>query len=254
MHTDASGPAMAATATQDPGPLAQLAAGVAVDVLVLRAALAGGPNTTPADMVTAADLAFMKACTPQRISRLLDVLQAATQGDRLVRLMGQALATAAAANTAAGEVLQLVRWRPLAERPCSNRTVALWHCDEGLLAGWYEHEHDEWIDASHGGAIPVEQLEGWADVPGPSFPPGEDWIRDNDTTFAVLQLVGGHEVPFSAVQQWTDAQCQAAEEWAFAKHLRASDNDDVQVPPMPPCVAAHASPPAAGGRPATQEG
>lgn len=254
MLTDASGPTPAPPNT---GPLAQLAAGVAVDVLVLRAALAGGPNTTPADMVTDADLAFMKACTPQRISRLLDVLQAATQGDRLVRLMGQALATAAAANTAAGEVLQLVRWRAVSDTPDSNRTVALWlrnePADQALIAGWYEATTGEWIDASHGGAIAWSDLEGWADVPGPTFTPGEDWMRDDNTTFAVLQLVGGHEVPFSAVQQWTNAQCQAAECWAYAVHLRASDHDDVEVPPMPAWVATHASPAATAGQTPGQE-
>lgn len=65
------------------------------------------------------------------------------------------------------------------------------------------------------------------------------WRRDDECTFLVLQLASGHEVPRSAISSWTDAECRAAEDWAYALHLQVSDHDDLQVPPMPPHVAAY---------------
>ena len=62
------------------------------------------------------------------------------------------------------------------------------------------------------------------------------WTRDNTATFNTLLLVAGHELPFQAVESWTDMQCMQAEQWAMATHLHASDNDDVEVPDMPPHV------------------
>lgn len=67
------------------------------------------------------------------------------------------------------------------------------------------------------------------------------WTREDDGTFLTLLLVGGHDVPREAIADWTDAECQAAEDWAYAVHLHASDNDDVYVPPMPACVQAFAT-------------
>lgn len=67
------------------------------------------------------------------------------------------------------------------------------------------------------------------------------WKRDDNHTFMVLQLVGGQDVPRAAIDSWSDSECLAAEEWALATHLNASDNDDVDVPPMPACVQAFAT-------------
>lgn len=64
------------------------------------------------------------------------------------------------------------------------------------------------------------------------------WQRDNEAIYCCLMLVGGHDVPREAVDGWTDAEAEAAEEWAAREHLRASDNDDVERVPMPACVAA----------------
>lgn len=72
------------------------------------------------------------------------------------------------------------------------------------------------------------------------------WIRDDQATFLSLCLVGGHHVPESAIRGWTDHQCMEAERWAHAVHFHASDNDDVQIPQMPPHVACW------GGAPADQ--
>lgn len=65
-----------------------------------------------------------------------------------------------------------------------------------------------------------------------------DWTRDNAVTHDLLSLTGqGECVPLSAVEHWTDEQCQLAEEWAGAAYAHASDNDDVIVPPIPAHVA-----------------
>lgn len=63
--------------------------------------------------------------------------------------------------------------------------------------------------------------------------------RDDTATFNALLLVGGQDVPFSAIAGWTDMQCVEAEQWAMALHLNASDNDEVEVPEMPAHVAAY---------------
>lgn len=64
------------------------------------------------------------------------------------------------------------------------------------------------------------------------------WKRDNEVTRDLLSLTGqGQCVPLTAIGQWTDEQCQQAEEWAGASHVHASDNDAVIVPPIPPHVA-----------------
>ena len=64
------------------------------------------------------------------------------------------------------------------------------------------------------------------------------WSRDDTATFNALLLVGGHDVPFEAIDSWTDWQCMQAEQWAMATHLRTSDHDDVEVPDMPAHVRA----------------
>jgi hypothetical protein len=64
----------------------------------------------------------------------------------------------------------------------------------------------------------------WADKERADFPV----LRD------MLSLVG-RKLSRSAFRQWTSKQRAAAEKWAAATHLRASDNP-VHVPPMPACV------------------
>ncbi len=61
-----------------------------------------------------------------------------------------------------------------------------------------------------------------------------EWQRDDVTTRDILALTGqGACVPMTAINEWTDEQCREAENWAGATHLQASDNDDVEVPPIP---------------------
>lgn len=53
----------------------------------------------------------------------------------------------------------------------------------------------------------------------------ELWNRDDDATFDLLSLVGGHAVPREAITGWTDEQCLIAEQWATNRHLAASGNN-----------------------------
>lgn len=62
------------------------------------------------------------------------------------------------------------------------------------------------------------------------------WKRDEYRTYCVLLLVSGYNVSQEAVASWSDEECKLAEEWAGAKHLKASDNNDVVVPKIPVCV------------------
>ena len=55
---------------------------------------------------------------------------------------------------------------------------------------------------------------------------------DKDSTYTCMLLVSEVHVPREAVNAWTDAQCMLAEDWAFAVHLSASDNNN-RVPAMP---------------------
>ena len=91
--------------------------------------------------------------------------------------------------------------------------------------------------------FPVQRSDcaGWVGVriTLEAIPAEKPWARDDERTFTMLYLCGGHEVPRDAVTAWTDQQCQQAEEWAGLEHLAASDNDDVQRVPMPSHVRAH---------------
>jgi hypothetical protein len=60
----------------------------------------------------------------------------------------------------------------------------------------------------------------------------EPWARDEERTQAMLLLVG-IDVSIGVLQSVTVDQIRAAEAYAAALHLQASDNDDVEIPPMP---------------------
>lgn len=57
------------------------------------------------------------------------------------------------------------------------------------------------------------------------------WAREDEVTSTLLELVGISPSK-ETLATWTDDQVRAAEEWAAAVHLEASDND-VDVPPRP---------------------
>jgi len=83
-------------------------------------------------------------------------------------------------------------------------------------------------------------------TPGKPVVGPEPWTRDDERTFVLINLCGGHEVPRLAVTGWTDAQCQEAEDWAAAEHLAASDNEGVERRSMPLHVMAHPPKPRGG--------
>ncbi|KAF0205515.1 MAG: hypothetical protein FD173_958 [Gallionellaceae bacterium] len=66
--------------------------------------------------------------------------------------------------------------------------------------------------------------------------PVEAWNRNEDMTFHILLMISGHNVTKDAIESWSDEQCKQAEEWAICIHLKASDNDDVEVPKVPECI------------------
>ena len=57
------------------------------------------------------------------------------------------------------------------------------------------------------------------------------WTRDNQATQLCLLMID-LDIPEAEIASWTDEQCQKAEEYAAAIHLRASDNI-IRIPPMP---------------------
>jgi hypothetical protein len=65
-----------------------------------------------------------------------------------------------------------------------------------------------------------------------SKPVDEEWDNDPQITISMLGLVD-IQVTLDQVCAWTSGQRQAAEKWAGAIHLCASDNDDVEVPEKP---------------------
>jgi hypothetical protein len=71
-----------------------------------------------------------------------------------------------------------------------------------------------------------------ADLAKVAHLPVDDWKRDDELTQSLLGLAGV-EADLELIESWTDAQVRQAEEWAGATHLRASDNDDVEVPARP---------------------
>lgn len=75
---------------------------------------------------------------------------------------------------------------------------------------------------------------------------GVEWVtyeRDDDSIQCALLLVGRlNEVPLDVIATWTLEQCIEAHEWALAVHYKASDNDNVVVPPRPAFLDAYVVP------------
>jgi dUTP pyrophosphatase len=64
--------------------------------------------------------------------------------------------------------------------------------------------------------------------------------RDDESIQCALLLVGEvKEVPLDVIATWTLEQCIQAHDWALAVHMKASDNDDVVVPPRPAFLDAY---------------
>lgn len=67
------------------------------------------------------------------------------------------------------------------------------------------------------------------------------WKRDDIATLGVLSFTeAGANVPLSAIQEWSDEQCQIAEAWARDATDHSIESLDQQHP-LPPHIAAWAS-------------
>lgn len=109
----------------------------------------------------------------------------------------------------------------------------------------------------------AQPIEPWIVSPRPQLPGPDsqdeevaeaaaDRNEDPDeieTTYSMILLAGAVRTPYDdqgdkpgpklTPEIWrtfTEQQRQEASQWAGAVHLRASDNDDVQVPPRPACL------------------
>lgn len=91
------------------------------------------------------------------------------------------------------------------------------------------------LDVEHPPAPSVEAQAEQSDRAASEHPidvlADEPWTRDPESTQGLLTLVG-LQPSLETIATWTDEQCQQAEAWAAATHLRASDND-VDVPIRP---------------------
>jgi len=57
--------------------------------------------------------------------------------------------------------------------------------------------------------------------------------QDDPEVTRDLLMLASVEVPIAAVAAWTSEERRAADDWASASVLYASDNDDIVVPPIP---------------------
>lgn len=62
-----------------------------------------------------------------------------------------------------------------------------------------------------------------------------DVLRD---LLSLVLEVADMDALLGIVERWSPEERAEAERWAGASHIRASDHDDVEVPPVPACVAA----------------
>lgn len=85
--------------------------------------------------------------------------------------------------------------------------------------------------------VPVESLG--RDAPEEAEQP---WRRDDERTHSLILLIDEADTGFAGedwgahldrIARWTDEQCQSVEDYCGACHFKASDNDDVQIPPKP---------------------
>jgi hypothetical protein len=63
-----------------------------------------------------------------------------------------------------------------------------------------------------------------------------EFSRDNQTLTDMLAMVEaeyGRHIELAEVEGWTGEQFREAERWAALTHMKASDNDGIEVPPMP---------------------
>ncbi len=58
-------------------------------------------------------------------------------------------------------------------------------------------------------------------------------IPDAETLRLMLMLIDIEELPLATIESWTQAQRAEIADYIGAVHMKASDNDDIEVPPVP---------------------
>lgn len=96
-----------------------------------------------------------------------------------------------------------------------------------------DHAEDdlEMVDHYTAAAIAMPDPDHIADA-GKLIEDEEVWVRDDARTQAILGLIGC-TVSLHMLGEQPDEKIRAAEDYAVACHVQASDNDDVEIPPMP---------------------
>ena len=67
-------------------------------------------------------------------------------------------------------------------------------------------------------------------------PRGNDGVVNAEICFNALLLMGDVDIGEERIAKWSDEERAIAYDWAMRRHLAASDNDDVVVPPRPPFI------------------
>jgi|GEM_PF-2776362 len=126
--------------------------------------------------------------------------------------------------------LNTVGWAQLA----SNGNIRYWHTERQKVEDFAESlvMKGMFDDCQ---IIPVFHMS--IDQSEPEEVP-EVWVRDDERTETCTLLVNdvAHftgEITLERIAGWSDAECQAVEEYCIAIHVNASDNDDVVIPPKP---------------------
>lgn len=130
----------------------------------------------------------------------------------------------------------------LALEPVVARPLSEWHESDGFVVWWkFPVNEPSYIGSPNDSDWPGYHTH-WTPHPAVPCPattkpaqPEPEWERDNDVTRDLLGLVGYDVMP-AFIESWTDEQVRHVDEWAAAQHLKASDNDDVEIPPQPSCI------------------
>lgn len=64
-------------------------------------------------------------------------------------------------------------------------------------------------------------------------PRGNGGVVNVEMCFCALMLMGDVDIGEERIAKWSDDERAIAYDWAMRRHLSASDNDDVIVPPRP---------------------
>lgn len=114
-----------------------------------------------------------------------------------------------------------------------------WEGDEGGVYIILRSQVGDRIIIEDSGAVRIQKKLGEEDGGGDPTtdellkPRGNNGIVSSDICYDALLIVGGVQITEQCVRGWTQDQLDRAYNWAIRCHLKASDNEDVFVLPMP---------------------